>query len=155
MPELSQPVAAAPTRRVSMPVMPSPKAEEGKRLTVGRDIALNGEITACDVLIVEGRVEATLMGSRLIEIAESGTFRGNAEIDVADIAGRYEGDLIVREKLIVRATGRITGKIRYRKLEVEQGGELVGTVEVIPEPLGASAQLGGPSGTPASAGGGE
>src|SRR5690349_7462539 len=109
----------------------SSSANEMRKLIVGRDISLSGEITACDVLVVEGTVEAKLRDGRNIEIAESGLFKGSVEIDEADIAGRFEGDISVRGRLRVRATGRIHGAIRYGELEVEAGGQLVGDVQVL------------------------
>ncbi|MEC8006392.1 MAG: hypothetical protein VX183_04295, partial [Pseudomonadota bacterium] len=36
------------------------RPKETKKLVVGREISLSGAITACDTLVVEGRVEATL-----------------------------------------------------------------------------------------------
>jgi len=100
---------------------------ESKTLIVGHGICLNGEITACDKLIVEGRVEATLT-SRVIEISDTGLFKGNAEIDEAEVRGRFEGDLIVRKRLFIGATGRVTGKVRYGQLEIECGGQISGDV---------------------------
>src|SRR5690349_6505981 len=42
-------------------VKPAPAGDnEGKKLIVGREIVLTGEIRACDRLVVEGRVEAAL-----------------------------------------------------------------------------------------------
>ena len=43
------------------------RPKETKKLVVGREISLNGEITACDTLVVEGRVEATLENSDLLK----------------------------------------------------------------------------------------
>ncbi|MSO88849.1 MAG: polymer-forming cytoskeletal protein [Rhodospirillaceae bacterium] len=103
---------------------------ETKKLIVGRDICLSGEITSCDRLVVEGRVEATLSESRFIEITENGFFKGTAEVDGAEIGGRFEGSLIVRERLFIRSTGRITGSVRYGKIEIELGGELAGDLQV-------------------------
>ena len=127
------PTANTQLRRPAAPAVPAPKMEpsEGKRLIVGRDISLTGEITACDVLVVEGKVEASLADSRMIEIAESGVFKGKAEIDSAEIAGRYEGELTVRDRLYVRATGKVLGSVRYGRLEIECGGEIVGDVQVL------------------------
>src|SRR5579862_9818606 len=121
------PAAATQMRRPSTPSVPpaKPESTDGKRLIVGRDISLTGEITACDVLVVEGKVEASLADSRMIEIADSGIFKGHAEIDSAEIAGRYEGNLTVRDRLYVRATGKVVGTVRYGRLEIECGGELV------------------------------
>ena len=102
----------------------------GSKLTVGPNIKLKGvEITDCDTLVVEGTVEAT-MDSRVIQIAEQGAFHGSAEIDIAEIHGEFSGTLTVRQKLVIFSTGRVSGKIRYGKLVVEEGGQLSGEIEV-------------------------
>jgi len=105
----------------------APSADDkGSKLIVGPNIKLKGaEILDCDTLVVEGRVEAS-MNSRVIQIFESGTFIGKAEIDVAEIHGRFEGDITARKRLIVHASGKVSGKIRYGKVSIEDGGEVVG-----------------------------
>ena len=104
--------------------------EGGSKLTVGPNIKLKGvEITDCDTLVVEGMVEAT-MDSRVIQIAETGAFKGSAEIDIAEIRGVFDGNLTVREKLVIHATGKVTGKIRYGKIVIEEGGQLSGEITV-------------------------
>ncbi len=103
---------------------------EGKKLIVGREICLSGEIKTCDQLVVEGKVEATLTDSRRLEIASTGFFKGTANIQEADISGRYQGDLTVIGCLKVRATGSIEGEVRYGELEVERGGQITGTIEL-------------------------
>ncbi|MFM9923887.1 polymer-forming cytoskeletal protein [Variovorax sp. H27-G14] len=107
----------------------APVAKEGgSKLTVGPNIKLKGvEITDCDTLVVEGLVEAT-MDSRLMQIAEQGEFKGSAEIDIAEIRGVFDGSLTVREKLVIHSTGKVTGKIRYGKIVIEEGGQLSGEI---------------------------
>ena len=101
------PVAVAPAAG-----QPTPSLEDtGKRLIVGDGIRLKGEITACDRLIVEGHVEVTLNETRALEVRPSGCFMGSCEVEEGEISGSYEGDLTVRGRLTVRATGRIMGKI--------------------------------------------
>jgi cytoskeletal protein CcmA (bactofilin family) len=137
-----RPVHAAPAPGPSVPVAlqspaspaaakASPSAGENpSRLTVGPNIKLKGlEITDCDTLCVEGTVEAT-MKSRVIEVAEIGAFKGEAEIEVAEIRGRFEGSLIVRDKLVIHGTGRVSGQVRYGKLVIEEGGQLSGEVQM-------------------------
>ena len=103
----------------------------GSKLTVGPKIKLKGvEITDCDTLVVEGTVEAT-MNSRVIQIAEQGAFRGSAEIDIAEIRGEFSGTLTVREKLLIFGTGKVSGKIRYGKLLINEGGELCGDINTL------------------------
>ena len=123
------PVAPATAATVAA-AQAAPMAKEGEsKLTVGPNIKLKGvEITDCDTLVVEGSVEAT-MDSRVIQISERGSFKGSAEIDIAEIRGEFDGTLTVRQKLVIYATGKVTGKIRYGKLVIEEGGQLSGEIE--------------------------
>jgi cytoskeletal protein CcmA (bactofilin family) len=107
----------------------APIKEGESKLTVGPNIKLKGvEITDCDTLVVEGSVEAT-MDSRVIQISERGAFKGSAEIDVAEIRGLFDGNLTVRQKLVIYSTGKVTGKVRYGKVVIEEGGQLSGEIE--------------------------
>jgi len=106
---------------------PEKEEEKGSRLHVGKDIHLKGEITACDRLIVEGKVEAS-MNSNEIEITESGIFNGEVIIDTADISGEFEGTLTARTRLIIRKSGRVSGDIQYGEIEIEPGGEISGSL---------------------------
>ncbi len=150
-PEASADPAPAPRARVSLPERPRGSAEaprkrgrrtekprpsgssEGKILVIGREIVLNGKINACDRLVVEGQVEAKMKDCREIEIAETGTFKGQVEFDRADISGVFEGELTAREHLVVRSTGRVTGKVRFGELEIERGGQIIGDVQMFGE----------------------
>jgi cytoskeletal protein CcmA (bactofilin family) len=110
-----------------------PSESESKKLTVGRDICLSGEITSCHRLVVEGRVEAALSDAHAIEIAPTGFFKGSAEVVEADISGLYEGELVARETLTVRSGGRINGTVRYGRIIIEAGGEISGDMRAIPQ----------------------
>lgn len=117
------PLAAAQARR--NPNGPAPanygRQDQQSKLIVGRDITLNGEIATCDHLVVEGTVTATVKDGQTIEILEKGSFSGQVEIEQADIAGKFNGDLTVRGKLVIRSTAIITGNIRYGSLQVDHG----------------------------------
>jgi cytoskeletal protein CcmA (bactofilin family) len=111
------------------PVDKAPEKKEA-RLVVGPDIKMKGvEISDCDTLVVEGRVEATL-DSRVLEIADHGVFQGTIAVDQASIHGRFEGELTVRKQLVVHGTGKVSGKIRYARIKVEDGAELSGDLAV-------------------------
>lgn len=127
--QLKAPTAEAPTPAPQDRArLSGPRDEAGSMLIVGPHIKLKGnEITDCDTLIVEGRVEAS-MDSRAIQIDENGVFIGKVGIDVADIRGRFEGELTARKQLVIRSTGHLSGKIRYGKIMIEEGGELSGDV---------------------------
>ena len=134
-PEMPKRATELPTAPASAAPAAKPAATTdagGKRLIVGQGISLSGEITACDRLVVEGSVKVTLNETRAIEIAESGRFtEGKAEVEDAEISGVYEGELTVRNRLLIRATGRVKGAVRYGELEIERGGRLSGSVSML------------------------
>lgn len=126
----AKPVAPSPATTANNAATNPVTNEGGSKLIVGPNIKLKGvEITDCDTLVVEGRVEAT-MDSRVIQIAERGAFIGSAEIDIAEIHGEFDGELTVRQRLVIYATGKVSGKIRYGKVVIEEGGQLAGDVQV-------------------------
>ena len=108
------------------------KNKSGNRrvLTVGHDILLKGEIATCDRLVIEGEVDATLNEVHTVEIAEGGSFKGTAQIEDAEISGLFEGELVVRNRLVIYSTGKVRGKITYGEIEIERGGELTGEIRI-------------------------
>ena len=147
--EASAEVTPMPNPRVSLPERPGSSRpetsgergrradqlgdEDGRKLIVGRDIVVTGKISSLDRLVVEGKLEAKLQECREIDIGETGHFKGQAEFERADIAGIFEGDLTAREHLVVRATGRVDGKVSFGELEVERGGQIIGELQVFVE----------------------
>jgi len=127
-----------------------PKPDDGNRcLSVGRGTTLSGEVTSCDKLFIEGSVDAKLTNCRIIEIAEGGLFKGSTTIDEAEVRGRFEGDLVVHNRLLIRATGRVSGTIRYGQIQIECGGQIFGDIQA-QSPGGAAfevlPQFGSPAG---------
>jgi cytoskeletal protein CcmA (bactofilin family) len=122
--------APAPSEATTRSDVRSDERKEAK-LVVGPQIKIKGvEISDCDTLVVEGRIEATL-DSRVLEITEHGVFQGTIAVDNAEVHGRFEGELTVRKQLIIHATGKVSGKIRYAKIKVEEGAELAGEIQVL------------------------
>ena len=134
-PETPRPVMELP-RRVETPTPPPPapsrRDTDMRKLIVGREISLAGEITSCDLLVVEGSVEANLANCREIEISESGVFKGSASIEDAEIRGRFDGILNVRRRLLIHASGKVAGTVRYGQLQIECGGQISGDVQAQP-----------------------
>jgi cytoskeletal protein CcmA (bactofilin family) len=125
---LAEPLPEPPPRTAT----PDPN-----RLVIDRGITLSGEISACEQLVVEGRVEASLSRASSLEVAASGQFKGSAAVDSAEIFGLFEGELTVRRRLVIHSGGRASGTIRCGEIEVERGGRLSGKVEELTPPAGA------------------
>jgi cytoskeletal protein CcmA (bactofilin family) len=102
-----------------------------RTLIVGRGVSFSGELRSCDHLVVEGNIEGNIEDCENITIAETGAFDGNASASVVDVRGRFAGGLVVRERLFVRASGQVSGSIRYGKIGIDPGGQISGEIQVL------------------------
>lgn len=124
MPSSYAPAAPLP------PVSAATRSESSRRvLTVGADILLKGEIATCDRLVIEGKVDAALNDVGTVELAETGSFKGVAHVENAEISGLFEGELAVKGRLVIYASGKVRGKVTYGEIEIERGGELSGEIK--------------------------
>jgi cytoskeletal protein CcmA (bactofilin family) len=127
-PQVQKRVADIP----NLTAMRTPDADtEGKRLVIGKQIRMSGEIGGCEKLVVEGKVDATISDVKSIEVTANGSFKGNAEVESAVIAGTYEGSLKVHGHLEIAPSGVVKGGVSYRTIAVANGGKLLGTIETI------------------------
>ena len=115
------------------PRPPTPASDPGERrtLVVGRGISLHGTINDAERLVVEGTVEATMIRAAELSVIHGGVFKGEIEVEEAEIAGTIDGVITARTSLIVRASGSVMGRARCRRLQVEDGGQLTGQIEML------------------------
>src|SRR5712671_7115943 len=99
-----------------------------RTLIIGPGVSVKGEITSCNRLIVEGKIEAKLADCPNVVIKEGGVFNGESTTEDADVQGSFEGKLVARKRLIIRATGRVSGNISYGEIEIERGGKISGEI---------------------------
>jgi cytoskeletal protein CcmA (bactofilin family) len=142
VPDLSQ-LAVAPAHAPASPLQqtePQPGSREdgvdARTLIIGREISFSGDVASCDRLVVEGSIEANLKNCQNMIIAETGIFRGNGSTENADVCGRIEGDLVVYKRLLIRASGHVSGTITYGEIEIEAGGRISGAIQVDERPKG-------------------
>jgi len=126
------PASSSPARA---PLPPTPeRAVERRTLVVGRGISVQGTVQDAERLVVEGTVEAnSINGLTELSIAQGGVFKGEVEVEDAEVAGTIDGTLIARQTLVVRSTGRVLGVARCRRLQVEDGGQITGRIEMLTE----------------------
>jgi len=134
------PVPPAPPTPGSAPAAPmartpAPGRGSGDRrtLVVGRGISVQGVVQDAERLVVEGTVESTMIHAAELAVAQGGVFRGEVEVEDAEIGGTVDGTLTARGSLIVRGTGKMLGTARCRRLQVEDGGQITGRIEMILE----------------------
>jgi cytoskeletal protein CcmA (bactofilin family) len=125
------PPAVGPRPAAVPPRAPARDPSERRTLVVGRGISVQGTVQDAERLVVEGTVEASMIHATELAISPGGIFKGEIEVEDAEIAGTIDGKLTVRGSLVVRATGRVLGSARCRRLQVEDGGQITGQMEML------------------------
>ena len=123
------PAGARPGLPPIRPVARDPS--ERRTLVVGRGISVQGTVQDAERLVVEGTVEASMIHATELAISPGGIFKGEIEVEDAEIAGTIDGTLTARGCLIVRASGKVLGTARCRRLQVEDGGQITGHIEML------------------------
>ena len=100
-----------------------------RTLIIGPGVSVKGEITSCNRLIVQGKIEAKLVDCPNVVIKVGGVFNGESTTEDADVQGSFDGRLVARKRLIIRATGRVSGNISYGEIEIERGGKISGEID--------------------------
>ena len=93
--------------------MPSGTSLIGTGTTITGDIASNGDVR------IDGVLKGNIRGTAKILIGQDGVVEGDIEGQQADIMGRVEGKIVVRELLNLRSNAVIKGDIRAGKLQIE------------------------------------
>ena len=135
-PALGQPGSQPPgpgqaTSPITAAVRPAREPAEKRTLVVGRGISVQGTVQDAERLVVEGTVEASMIQAAELHVAPGGVFRGEVQVQDAELAGTIDGTLTARGNLIIRATGRLLGTARCRRLQVEDGGQVTGRLEML------------------------
>jgi len=118
---------------------PAQEPAERRTRVVGRGISVQGTVQDAERLVVEGTVEASMIRATELAISPGGMFKGEVEVEDAEVAGTIDGTLTARGNLIVRATGKLLGTARYRRLQVEDGGQISGRMDMIGEETASAA----------------
>jgi cytoskeletal protein CcmA (bactofilin family) len=139
LPATPQPLpgpVAAPARSMAAQLparAPVRDPAERRTLVVGRGISVQGTVQDAERLVVEGTVESSMIAATELEVSQGGVFKGEVEVEDAEIAGTIDGTVNARGSLVVRGTGVVLGTARCRRLQVEDGGQITGRIEMITE----------------------
>jgi len=118
-----QPVELSGSDR-SSPSRQHDRELEGQ-LSVGHGVCLKGTIKECRVLSIRGDVEADIECDRLV-IDENGRLEGSVISASADVGGNFSGTASVKDEVLIRSTGCLSGELSYGSIRIELGGKVRG-----------------------------
>lgn len=112
---------------------------------VGEGTVFEGTVRAQSDVRASGRIIGTLEVEGKTMIAEEGAVEGEIIATNAEIAGQVQGEIHIEERLVLKSTARVDGKIETDRLVVEEGAQFTGECEMgtpVSEGVGASGEEG-------------
>lgn len=128
----TQPDPATSTSSVvEMPGAPARAGAPNQHSVIGNSIKIKGTITASDPVYVYGCVEGSISApSHRVTVGREGKVKADINAREVVIMGDVSGKLDGGERVEIRADGSLTGNLVTRRIYVEDGATLSGSIEV-------------------------
>ncbi len=111
---------------------------------VGPGMKIVGDCQTDGTIRIEGAIDGSVRAGKAVVVGKDGFVDGDIHTQDAVISGRVQGTVIAESRLELQATCQIDGRVRARRLQLEEGAILNGTVEMgdAPPDAGVSAEPG-------------
>lgn len=106
---------------------------------IGPGMRVVGDCETDGTIRVEGSVKGSLKAGKAVVVGKDGVVDGDIATQDAVISGRVTGTLVAESRLELQATCRVEGEVRARRMQLEEGAVLNGTVT-----MGGPAQASAP-----------
>ena len=103
---------------------------------IGPGMTVVGDCDTDGTLRIEGRVEGTIRAGKAVVVGKGGVVEGKIFTQDAVLAGRISGSIQAASRLEVQATARIDAEVRARRMQLEEGAELNGTLTMGEQAVG-------------------
>ncbi len=122
---IPRPVSQAP------PAAPAAAAQRGATACViGPRVQLKGELHGAEPVLVEGTVEGSVRLTAELRVAQGGTVKADVSAHTVVVAGELVGDCQATERVVIEASGRLTGNIRAPRIVIAEGASFRGTSDM-------------------------
>jgi cytoskeletal protein CcmA (bactofilin family) len=116
-------------RRVQGPRAEVPPSIKSRLAVIAAGTTLSGDLESSDPVEVYGTLEGDARVSGRFMVAESGRVFGNVDAHTIVIAGEVTAGLLNAERIELRATARVTARLRGRVVAVADGAVFQGDIE--------------------------
>lgn len=97
---------------------------------IGPGMRLVGECTTDGTIRVEGSVQGAVRAGKAVVVGKEGVIEGDVITQDAVVSGRVSGTLVAESRLELQGTCHIEGDVKARRMQLEEGAVLNGTVHM-------------------------
>ena len=97
---------------------------------IGPGMKVVGDCETDGTIRIEGLVEGSVRAGKAVVVGKDGRVKGDVTTQDAVISGSVVGTVSAESRLELQATARIDGEVRARRMQLEEGALLNGTVQM-------------------------
>lgn len=102
-------------------------SDQKGNIYIGEGVTVTGSFNIPGRAVVNGTLNGELSADELL-VGKQGKLTGQIKVRNADVHGETHDTLTASDHLVIRGTGRVSGKASYGELEIERGGLVEGTI---------------------------
>lgn len=99
---------------------------------IGRSMALRGDLTGKEDLLIEGQFEGTInLPEHCLTVGGSGEVKAETHARQVVILGTVTGNITARERIEIRKTGHVVGDLVAAAIAIEDGAFFKGSIDIV------------------------
>jgi len=102
----------------------------GAPCNIGPRIAIRGNVSGEEDLVIEGRVEGSIALTGHLTVTAGAVVEADLEVDSVDIHGQLEGDIVAATTITLHEGCRVAGNLRAPRVVITDGAQFKGAVEM-------------------------
>lgn len=119
------------------------RVKEHRRSVLSPSIAIKGDISGTEDLVLEGKMEGTInLPKNEILIGPDGQVKADLVAMKVSIEGRVTGDIRGSERVVIKHSGKVDGNIVAPRVVLEDGCQFKGSVEMNTDATASDASTG-------------
>ena len=132
-----QPVAPAPPSHPA----PKPPRTSSASSTIGPSLAISGELTGEENLVINGSVEGKVdLRKNSVTVGRQGRVKADIYGESITVEGQVHGNLYGRKDVVLRESGSVRGNIVAPRVVLENGSKFKGSIDMEPDEAAPPAQ---------------
>lgn len=104
--------------------------ENALKTTIGENTEIIGDMTEDNDVVLQGKFNGKMSLNALLFVKSTGCIKGSVKTENMILEGEVEGDIVVRDKIEVRASGRFNGKLICKQIAIEEGAFFQGNISM-------------------------
>lgn len=102
----------------------------GQGNAIGQGTVIEGTVQAHSDIRIGGKITGKVEAEGKVVVTPEGAIEGEVVATSADIAGKVQGEITVKDRLVLRSPAVVTGNVRTSKLVIEDGAVFSGKCDM-------------------------